>query len=142
MKRPRIKRNRPNHIYVSSADFPVGEFLKHCPLLPEHKHLEAEIRGPIGQALLTAITTCHAEGFSAARLEDVAKQVVEFYGQEWHRCTTCYDWTKDFTAGAVVLDGQFRITVVCSKCGDRVMAGGVTAVMTNNMTGFIFGGAK
>lgn len=141
MKRPRLKRTRPA-VYVSSADFPVGEFLKHCPLSPEHKDLEAEIRGPIGQALLTAITTCHAEGFSAARLEDVARQVVEFYAQEWHRCATCHNWTRDFAAGAVVLDGEFKITVVCSKCGQMVASGRVTGAMNRNMVDFVFGGAK
>ena len=143
MKRPRIKRNRlKNGSVISSADFPIGAFLKDCPLPPELKHLEPTIRGPVGKSLLTALMTCRDEGFSYAQLEDVARQVVEFYSHEYHRCTTCYNWTNDFEAGAAVVDGsKFRMVVICQQCGRRVLDGRITPAMDRNMAEHILGGA-
>lgn len=100
------------------------------------------MRGPIGQTLITSVATCLDEGFTYAQLEEVARLVVDFYTEEWHRCNACHNWTKDFAAGAVVLDGQFKITVVCSKCGALVKAGHSTEAMDRNVAEHVFGGAK
>lgn len=138
MKRPRLKRNR--HNYVLSADFPVDKFLKDCPLPPALAHLEPIMRGSLGQALITSIATCLDEGFTYTQLEAVTQQIIDFYAEEWHRCAACHGWAKDFAAGAVILDGQFKLTVICAKCGHLVASGRTTKSMDKNVAEFIFGG--
>lgn len=141
MKKPRLKRNRPV-AYLSSADFPIGKFLKHCPLPPELEHLEPIMHGPLGQSLISSIAVCLGEGFTYAQLEEVARLVVDFYAEEWHRCNACHNWTKDFAGGAVVIDGEFKIAVVCAKCGALVQAGRATKAMDRNVAEHVLGGAK
>lgn len=139
MKTPRIKRRAQ---YIPAPAIPIDEFLKHCPLPPELAHLEPIMRGDFGQNLLTSVWACYAEGFTHAQLENVIRQVVEFYGQKWHRCNACHAWTDDEIAGAMAIDGRFVITVICPKCADLAASGRATEAMTTNMQEYIFGGAK
>lgn len=142
MKKPRIKRNRPAYAFIPAPTIPVDEFLNHCPLPPELAHLETIMRGDFGQNLLTSVVACHAEGFTIAQQEAVVKQVIDFYGQEWHRCNACHNWAKEFTAGAMVIDGRFLISVVCPKCTALAHTGRSTAAMRRNMTAHVLGGER
>lgn len=141
MKKPRIKRNRPTgYSFVTAPTIPVDEFMNHCPLPAELAYLEPIMRGDFGQNLLTSIMACHSEGFTHDQLKAVIRQLVDFYGQEWQRCNACHGWAKEFTAGAMVIDGRFMITVICPECAALGQTGRHTAAMTRNMQEFITSG--
>ena len=138
MKNPRIKRAIQ---YVPAAPIPIDEFLKHCPLPPELAHLEPIMRGDFGQNLLTSVWACYVEGFTHAQLENVIRQVVEFYGQKWHRCNACHCWTDDpAKTGALIANGRFRLVVTCRPCYERIMSDNATPEMMRNLQ--TYGGAE
>ena len=142
MARPKIKRNHKNYVFVTAPTIPAGPVSKFCPLPPELRHLAPVLQGPLGTAILTAIGAALAEGFSRSKLEQVVEQVIDFYGQSYHRCNACLNWTDESTAGAVILDGRFVVTAICPKCAAAGRAGRPTAAMTRNVTSHVFGGVE
>ena len=104
---------------------------------PEFAHLEPILRTPAGTAIVQAIAACVAEGFDQAAIDGVAKQVVAFYSQSDHRCTTCLAWTsKDYKAGALICDGVFSMVVCCAKCAKMFAQGRATPTLGRNLTGY------
>jgi len=141
MKRPRIKR-RANYVFIPAAHIPMDEVLRVCPLPPQLREFLPVIRGPLGQAILSAIAACLTEGFTHDQLELVVKQVVEFYTQSYHRCNACHNWCDESTAGAVVVDGAFTITALCPNCAKLAASGRATPAMSRNMQDHVFGGGE
>lgn len=139
MKKPRIKRNRKNYVFVTAPTIPAGPVLKHCPLPAELRHLEPMINGPFGTAILTGIGAALAEGFSRSKLEQVVEQIIEFYTQSYHRCAACLNWTDESTAGAVIVEGRFVVTALCPKCVAAGRAGRATESMARNMREHVLG---
>jgi len=141
MKSPKLKRNTTTSI---APEFPVNAFLRHNPLPPHLTHLEPALRSPFGESLLNVIATCANEGITdQAELRRIAESVIDFHGQEWQRCNSCFGWSKNFHSGAFILDGVFSIVVICDKCGQRVLADDIDSSMERNIAEAVgLGGAR
>lgn len=140
MRKPRLKRSRPA-VCLSPADFPMDEFLRHCPLPAELAHLEPLLRGPIGQSMLDCIVGAMSAGMTEAAMLAMLQAICEFHSETTHRCSTCFRWTDaPAKTGGLIANGSFHIIVTCRPCYERIMSDRATPEMVRNLRSY--GGGK